>query len=85
MSFELRSQKYKVVAVLKKSQASAIKEIEQGDIIQLSFVAKSPGRGSRNSLYVPSIKIINLTTGKETYERLTRVDKHLSYFDLKEL
>lgn len=64
----LRSEKVRVTKILKKTQARMFKNIEVGDVIQLSIGAERVGRGSRGSTLAADVRVDNLTKGQHTYK-----------------
>lgn len=78
MKIELKSKKYVVKGINKKTQAHMFKNIEVDDIIQLSTEVKFLGK------YAAPVTVTNLTKNESSTKTFNSLPLILSYFELIE-
>lgn len=79
----MRSNKVEIIKIVKKTQAEMFKDIEVGDVIQLSVLPKSVG-GSRGRTYAVDVRIDNLTKNAYTYKTFNTLGM-LDNFEYREV
>ena len=84
MNIELKSKKYFVKGIKKKTQAYMFKNIEVGDIIQLSTEVKYLGKGSGGASYAAPVEVTNLTKNESSMKTFNTLPMILNCFELVE-
>lgn len=81
----MKSSKYRVLNILKKTNAKTFKDIEAGNILQFSIPLKYAGTGSSGT-YAVSIKIENLSKpGNIAHKTFNQLPPILEHFKLEEI
>lgn len=84
MSIIMKSAKYRVMNILKKTNAKMFKDIEAGDILQFSVPLGYAGTGTGGT-YAVDIKVENLSKpGSVTYKTFNQLPTVLGSFNLEE-
>ncbi|MCP8969711.1 hypothetical protein [Ectobacillus ponti] len=86
MEISLYSHQYRVVDILKKSNADMFKDIKVGDILQFStsIVRNTKGLGTSHSgVYATEILIENITQSMIVSRTMTKLLNILKHFELE--
>ncbi len=81
---ELLSKKYVIKSILRKTQASVLKDFKVGDEIIFTMELYSPGRGG-NGLYATQYTINNITQGTSKTDVLSSITPFFTIFELEEV
>lgn len=85
MKIVMRSSKYEVFNIIKKTNAKIFKDIEVGDILQFSVPLEYAGTGSGGT-YAVDIRVENISKpGNIAYKTFNQLPSLLRHFELEEI
>lgn len=81
----MKSPKYRVIRILKKTKAEMFGEIEAGDIIQFSVPIERAG-SNRGSTYSTNIRVRNISKSADqlAFKTFNQLPSLIEYFELEE-